>query len=305
MGRKQRSTAARKGLHPRSKKGFKGTPKHHVNNVNTSLNIVNNPNDPNAVNNESNVNNPSDSVVVNNVNIVNNVDTHQDKPPSSAPQSADALRPVPSPKTNKKTPKKSTLVKYRELRNASAEKLKNSGFNKLKKYARTRSQSTTINKRYKIAKDNKIIDVSLLSEAIAKCAVCKHCKLSKSVLHLKEVPKLKKGLCETLAFQCNKCRKTTTFKTRRERRKKRAEKKSKPKSKKTYLSGSFSLSENPDTDKPGASKKRSAPKRKAGTDISTAAAKRQCKVSHLELEVFQSEDNISLVFVCDSTVTLI
>ena len=64
-----------------------------------------------------------------------------------------------------------------------------------------------------IANGYKLINSELLSEAISKSAICKHCKNSCSKLTFKENTVMRYGLAEKLSIICSICDKSTEFNT--------------------------------------------------------------------------------------------
>ena len=113
--------------------------------------------------------------------------------------------------------KNAALIKYRALVNRSREKLRNSAFRQ--KFAgKTRAQTIKFAVRkpvekYVKARSNKIINSELLAASLESAAICGHCKHPKSSLKLYENPHVRKGLVESLSWQCTLCHHSTDFST--------------------------------------------------------------------------------------------
>ena len=109
-----------------------------------------------------------------------------------------------------------THIKYRQLVNRSAVKLKNSMFKK--QFAgKTRSSTLKLGSRNTSknlpASCNKIVDANLLAASVCSAAICGKCRRPNSKLILLEDPNLRRGLVENLAWESNLCFNRTTFTT--------------------------------------------------------------------------------------------
>ena len=130
----------------------------------------------------------------------------------------DGEQPGPSGLCNSTSANKTGAhIKYRALVNRSREKLHNSVFNQ--KFAgKTKAQKIKLGIRKPLkmhvkACSNKIMNSDLLAASIGSAAICGHCKNPKSSLKLYENPHLKKGLVESLSWQCTLCYHRTVFDT--------------------------------------------------------------------------------------------
>ena len=147
---------------------------------------------------------------------------HQGQGPSTRSDEGTAINPEPSD-----TPQ--SLVRLKEMKNMSEEKLVNSDFRKLghgkimtQKRRRTSARNLGMDdinvrerKKVELAIGSKIQEFSLLNECLAKAARCSYCNDAQSKLQIFQNSNSRNGLAEDLFIRCSICGVKSNFTTSR------------------------------------------------------------------------------------------